>query len=343
MSANDTKGQIVCPLSLMLAIASGGAGGAVQFFRCNQRGDGWETRPQKTDTRWAEDFVRVLHGERGTQVTLLAEAKPHKLVLNKDGKPALEETTTASGKPEMPGFGFSEDTKVFKFAQADGERAFQLAIGLIVGGYLKAPRNWDKAFAEAAGGISSAELKTKYADLYASNGGPRTSQTSSEPIEAIGEGFFLGEETPPVPETEAREEPQDLEEDAGGEIADLEEEPEEDFEITGYEDSEHIEEEEREPSYSVTAEATGEQFMTDSYVEDDGTRIFVVNYPDTPRTMRRVPDGVNVLELGDDGHGSPVTLYKVEDAEGTIHWLEEGQNSDLSGYAVTVNGLQHRH
>lgn len=288
-TSNEMKSQIVCPLCLAIAVASKDKLGAIQSYRCAPRPNsgGWETRPQAKTDKWSLDFYKVMHGPKGETVTL------------SDG------TTT------MKGLGYDSSVKSLHFPHADGVNAKRIAIREVKAGRLRAPRNWDKVFAEEAG-MTKDDLEKTYPEFYKSTSSSRSSKRDT--TEEVAQPLGLFEED---------------EDDTSNSSHSLTIEEQDEIEAQALEQDNEFED-----SYSVTAE-----LGLDPDVEEESTTSVV----DDEIHMKKPHGGVlsTVIYKAAQGFraetedGDFIWFYKVEDPEtGQLVWLQEGQNPDLSKYTL---------
>ena len=138
------KRKVVDPLAAAL--------GVTENYRVTERPNKgvYEGRPVVNTDKWADSYLKVLHAEEGTEVTVVVDPK-----LWADGR----ETVTLKGLGQ-------EGANALHFNHEVGTAARQRQIQLINNGELKAPqKNWDKNFGPE-GGVPLDELKFKYPDLY---------------------------------------------------------------------------------------------------------------------------------------------------------------------------------
>jgi hypothetical protein len=343
MAEVSEQDKIVCPLCLMISIATDGEGGAIQSYRCTSRANGWETRPTTTDSKWMLDFQNVLHGEKGKLVSLQG-GTPMKLSGTLSNPELIPADGDVKGKPQLPGMGFDEKIKVFKFTQEDGERSYQLAIKLVTTGQLRAPRNWNAKFAETAG-IDLDGLKQQFPGVYESGSrGGSAKATEEEPIADVGNGFFFGadavEETTPTngdgpltTEEHPREMPL-----IHSEPEEEEAEPEEDVSEDQAE-AEATEEDEM-AAYSVTAESVLEPpnaptYIDDSFEDENGDRVYLIHRPKKAE-IQHISTAINCVVFSDSSGAGGLKLHRVHTDFGDM-WVQEGINPNNSEMILKVN------
>lgn len=303
-TSNEMKPDIVCPLSLKIAIASEDRLGAIQSYRCAPRPNsgGWETRPQPKTDKWTSDFYKVLHGPRGEMVTL------------------------SDGVTQVKGRGEDEDVKAFRFPHQDGVRAKQVAIQQVKAGKLRAPRNWDKVFASEAN-MTKEELEQTYPDLYKSSSRTTSSRSAAdeEKVEALEEGFFDDDDSEglSLEDQEANEEAALVQDEEEDEV----EEPS--FSVVDELELEDVaaEEEESIDPGTQTTIRSGTEHHIRLKMPPEGT---------IATTIHSGAMGFKI-HMGGDDLDDVETFYRVRDPKtGETIWLHEGLNEDFSHYRLIV-------
>lgn len=313
-TSNEMKPDIVCPLSLKIAIASDDRLGAIQSYRCTPRPNsgGWETRPQPKTDKWTADFYKVLHAPRGELVTL------------------------SDGKTQIRGLGKDENVKAFHFRHEDGVRAKERAIQEVKSGHLRAPRNWDRVFASDAG-MTRSELESTYPDVYKTTSNRSSRQTApqdDEEIQALDDGFLDDSDNG---EGQAAVESEALDENDEAAIA----EEEESWQNEGAPEAEH--------EYSVSAELEldDKETMADDQENEfpPGSQSSIHRGDRWQINLKEPVSGTkgSTLHKGcshfeaDMGTGELVTFYRVRDPrKGRDIWLREGLNEDFSEFFLQI-------